>query len=491
MRRAPLVLLLSTVSALSGGCIELTRFDYPFDDEDASIDSGAAADAGGDAALTDAGPDASRRVDAGRDSGADAGAGLDAGPGDAGFPASPCPAPCLGDLYDDVIDGQNTPSGAAGFRFRADDRGALGIAASDLTWDSVDERWEHASVGTSVTRCEAGACPGQDPRSFVLASTTPEPAAFVEWIAPSTGSYRVGGVARELGVAASRLVISREHRHDLVRELAVPTEAAAALEFDVTLSLIAGDVVRVLAERVAAGPSEVALALWVSGPTGGADTCQVAADFDDWSGAASDALQVQCPAAGVDVELSARIGAARPSETTSVSGEFGSAIALASVDTSFARLRGLSGARADLSGDFTLQLWARLDDNSSLFNTFVSNVETEGGQRYVGGVYLETGDFTNAHVEFGASLSEPDDRRRTSTFQPDGGWHFYRLVRSGSVLTLCVDGVDRGQRDVGAGDLGTARSFTLGRFGGEPPQFDGALDEVRLYGGALPCALTP
>ena len=72
-----------------------------------------------------------------------------------------------------------------------------------------------------------------------------------------------------------------------------------------------------------------------------------------------------------------------------------------------------------------------------------------------------------------------------------GDWHFVRVVQTGGNLNLCLDGKQKASVPVPDGQLKTVEALFLARnkYGLPAGQsfFDGSLDDVRLFKGALPC----
>src|SRR5262249_46325812 len=72
-----------------------------------------------------------------------------------------------------------------------------------------------------------------------------------------------------------------------------------------------------------------------------------------------------------------------------------------------------------------------------------------------------------------------------------GTWHFVRVVQTGGNFSLCLDGQPKASTPVPDGQLTTGSPPYLGRnFFGVPAgesHFDGSLDDVRVFKGALPC----
>ncbi|TMQ06848.1 MAG: LamG domain-containing protein [Deltaproteobacteria bacterium] len=72
-----------------------------------------------------------------------------------------------------------------------------------------------------------------------------------------------------------------------------------------------------------------------------------------------------------------------------------------------------------------------------------------------------------------------------------GDWHFVRVVQTGGNLNLCIDGKQKASVPVPDGQLKTIEQLHLARnkFGipAGSSFFDGFLDDVRIFKGALPC----
>ena len=141
--------------------------------------------------------------------------------------------------------------------------------------------------------------------------------------------------------------------------------------------------------------------------------------------------------------------------------------------------------------DTTTQLWLRHDAFVPSYNAVVfSDLDLD----YTGGVgiyvieevppkiYVETCTLaTQTELGF-ASASAP--------FPDDHAWHFVRVVHAGGMVKICVDGQRVASFALPAGKMQSMYPPWVGRNLGWLPQggfFDGAVDDVRVITGALPC----
>jgi hypothetical protein len=93
-----------------------------------------------------------------------------------------------------------------------------------------------------------------------------------------------------------------------------------------------------------------------------------------------------------------------------------------------------------------------------------------------------------------ATVSNPTTIEVADSLTPwpgTGDWHFVRVVQTGGNLNLCLDGKLKASVPVPDGQLKTVEALLLGRnkFGIPAGEsfFDGYLDDVRIFKGALPC----
>jgi hypothetical protein len=72
----------------------------------------------------------------------------------------------------------------------------------------------------------------------------------------------------------------------------------------------------------------------------------------------------------------------------------------------------------------------------------------------------------------------------------NGGWRFVRVVHSGGMVTLCVDGARASSFDRAANALVSTFPPYVGKNVVWTPAgsyYDGAIDDIRVFSGALPC----
>lgn len=481
--RATVCLLIA--SAL-GGCTLISDFDFEFTDED----GGPAMD-GGD---TDAGP----RFDA---AGVDAGPATDAGPGvDAGAPPPRCPMPCLGDATNDWSGAQD--SGALTWRYHEDARGPFGLDFPELaagTFDGIDG-FGAAMAPPLVASCDdnasAAECAGL--AGHLLVRGDPPGGGsdpVISFQAPSRGVIRVQGRIRlPDGVASAeslRVTISRNARHDYAASSTIiPTTTPA--EIDELVDVLPGDRVLVIFEqRTGAMPVPFGVQLWVTRMgVPPEDRCLVGLPFDEPT-----PLRDLCGELDVD-NLTDGIGSP-PGPSTLGAGAsplLGEARDL--VEGQYLRV---GSSPIDYSGDFTVQVWARVTPGASFIQAFYADSTSDAPP---GGVSISMSSGQGYARTFhprgsGTCVSEPVPGvclvgSSLGTIS-EGEWHFFRMSRSTAddEILVCVDGQRRARLAVdGALDLTTSYAPHLGRnvvF--NPAYMDGSLDDVRVYEVALPCEL--
>lgn len=443
------------------GCSALTEFDYAFGDGDAGVTDAGATDAGAtDAGVTDAGPR------------------IDAGPGlDGGVAFTPCPGSCVGDLDEDFEPGDQSFADLS-WRFAADPRDRLGIDHDALGWNAAVSAYTDGTA--SVGRCDDADCP---PGSFAMttsgASGGVDP--VIELTAPSTGVFRLGLGYAHRGGEAAELLITRGHRADAIAIVEVDPLVAEPQQTTIDVFLSMGDRLRIALRARDPGHSPtVAVAPWLADE--GLDTCLGAIDFDTWP-----ALPSEC--AMITTELLDTGGGSPPTESTGPHPDFGSAVRISSADNAYARLDGTTGL--DLSGDFTIQLWAQREEElgtPQLEAIFANAGDDPMATRFAGGLSLDYDAIRPAEaIEMSVFLEDGTIVARSSGYEPGTEWHFYRIVRRDERVELCVDGESVITPFAAAGNLTSTHSARLGRFRSEGVFFTGSIDEVAFFDEALPC----
>lgn len=108
-----------------------------------------------------------------------------------------------------------------------------------------------------------------------------------------------------------------------------------------------------------------------------------------------------------------------------------------------------------------------------------------------GGLAIGVGDMLQASTGTVATPQTVDTADVLTPWPGTGAWHFVRVVQTGGNLNLCLDGTQKGNVTVPDGQLKTRFPLWLGRnrFGlpNNESFFDGSLDDLRIFKGALPC----
>lgn len=474
--RSPWMLILAAVAGLGVAACRQSLFDANVGDDEA--DAGTTPGPDGDPGAPDAdsfAPDA-----------------------DVTEPDSGATTDCLGDIVEDFASTQGGQDGR--WRYREDNRALFG-AYADMSygpWSGVN-----AWVGTggpptpAIVSCPdsptAGACAGMQDRVLLVPSASSmglnDPA--VEWTAPYGGVLSVQGSYRSADGASGpplKILLSRNARHDLLfKDAFNPT--ATPDSFDFTVDVLEGDRLELAVTSSNTGtlvPLGIQLRYVDSGSFPG--DCMFAARFE------TEPLMDECGGVmlnGLDYETDLPSTTAVPS----VSAEFGMARHLEGAEYEPHDYIISTGGGMDYSGDFTIQFWARFDEPPFWQGTIYADwdCDAQGGvaigpndsTMYVGAFHKAPGtDACAAPVPHQFQASRP----------MDGGWHFYRLVRStaSQTLAMCIDGVQRGSVSVpAAADLTSGYAPRLGRVPYAPPYWTGDLDEVRIYKRALPCPTLP
>lgn len=474
----PLVLVLA-----SSGCSFIDSFDYEF------VDGGAGPADGGGAEDGASGGDGGTENDGGA-------------PGDGGGARS-CTDPCLADAVLD-FDGTSQGAGALGWRYLSDFRAEDGLAYGELApGDYMGvASWTDGTPPVALVPCVgsagSGPCAGITDRILMLADAPGDGGDPVLSVtATDAGTWTVE-VRHVESIGPVEMLVSRNGRADLV---AGPLAVSASEEtVSVPVDVLPGDRLFVTARPAAGAPGPVSAAVnvRVSRQLGAPplEDCLFAARF-----AAEAPWEDEC--GGYALSNESVRGAEPTTETTAPAAWLGSAR-----DFQHDALLRVLGARFDYSGDFTVQLWARVDrithyDTTPYLDWSAADPATTGGIT----LQLNPGtpdDIVSAEYLFrhATGLSDPSlecgagagycSGTIAAPLPPVGEWHFYRVVRdtAADVVRFCIDG-----RQVGTGvlpgdvDISNPRSPVLGTLDtiSSDPTFDGAVDDVRIFRRALPC----
>jgi hypothetical protein len=401
----------------------------------------------------------------------------DGGGGGGGDDDNPlaCPDPCVANAAGD-FDGTPAPTH---WRFVEDSRDRR-WAEMTASGDGVVGADSANAIATCAAHPDAAACaalPGALLVSSSGSTSGADPA--VEFTAPSNQVLALAvHVFVPDGSADQVIRLYRNSREDV---LATSTATAGTtLDMPITVDALAGDRILVAMAPSGAGAADVGVHFFV---TDAAMTfpqsCQLAVSFDSPSGTGV-ANACGMPFVNNDYNAGTMIPAALTGGPFAEQHQ-GAQIAMNTYYT--------GGDLLDKSGDVTIQMWVRLDmldgvDAGFAFSDY--DLDNAGGVAVVfydnAGTQFEVStcispsplDFTGDHVAYAA----------------DGMWHFIRVVHTNGTVSTCIDGTRAMRFPLAAGKLASTFKPYLGRDVVWTPSgafFAGALDDVRVFKGALPC----
>jgi hypothetical protein len=143
------------------------------------------------------------------------------------------------------------------------------------------------------------------------------------------------------------------------------------------------------------------------------------------------------------------------------------------------------------SGDSTTQLWLRHDAFVDTYNTVIysdDDLDNTGGLTIY--VLNQSPPKLGAETCTGVTQTTLDFAWADGAFPDDHAWHFVRVVHTNGMVKVCVDGVRTASYALPAGKMQSMFPPWLGRNLNWTPQggfLDGAIDDVRVIGAALPC----
>jgi hypothetical protein len=366
--------------------------------------------------------------------------------------------------------------------------------------------WTDTTPPPAIVRCldHAGASECAGIGDTLLMAADPRPMAgggdpTLEATAPDDATLQVSVRSRAAdgaaGSGALELLVARNARSDLValRRFVPGTTEESVL---VPVEALAGDrlFVTVRPEAGSAGPvgADVRISRYVEGPALG--DCLFAATFD-----VPDPLVERCH----DYELlnEAETGKMPSDGTPSLVPWLGQAR-----DMPLGSLIRVAGATLDYTGDFTVQMWVRIDSNG-YFSTCIYSDWSAFDPATAGGVALSLDPNDGAELTAGFIFPDGGSVPSHPAITCSGGsctgsitaalpgldeWHFYRIARStnDAEVIFCIDGQEVGSAPLaGDADISAPRNPTLGTFDviSLDATFDGAIDDVRILRRALPC----
>lgn len=398
---------------------------------------------------------------------------------DDGNGSGTCNAPCLADA---AVDFDGTATGKTKmWRYLDDHR--------DRTWNAMaptSTTMTGADPANRITSCAAnhGAAACAMLSNALLVSSSGATSAAdpaIEFTAPAQQVLKLGVKAFMASGADQRIRLYRNGRPDaLFTGLAT---AGTLLEQTVTVDALAGDRFLVAMAPMTAGASDVAIQ-FIASSAGMLfpQTCLLAVGFADATGnIASDLCH--------SVSFTHFDAAFAPLAVKLGDDPFGATNAAADVvlGTDFETEQAIPQ-----NTTLTVQLWARQRTMPTEDVWLISDMDLTDNA--TGGLALGVSRFGMLDASTGTKSVPMMPIETADALTPwpgPGDWHFIRVVQAGGNLTLCLDGKQKSSVPVPDGQLKTVEPLLMGRNKFGIPRgesfFDGLLDDVRVFKGALPC----
>lgn len=406
------------------------------------------------------------------------------GGGDSSVPAS-CPTPCLADA---AADFDGSPRGSTGvWRYLDDMRTRawtpMGGDINEMTGAGMNR------ITTCAKHGSAAACADLSGALLVTSSgatTLADPA--LELTNDANRNIQLTLRVRVPSGAPEQLVrLYRNSREDtLVTALALP---GVTLDQLVKIDALAGDRFLLAMAPMAMGATDVAVQMFAN-PTGAVFPvdCQSAYSFETPSTMATKVSDL-CHA---NTMTSFDFNTTPPDPVVRGAGPFPElGMALKLVESKYSEATTVT----ERPGDSTMQMWVKVDtmppQNTGAWAFADEDLDVAGGLGVV--IFDDTG--TSPMIQFGTCTqgSPPGPLMFAETvvsYPMPTAWHFLRVVHKGGTVTACVDGVKKGSFALPTGKMASTIKPRLGRnLFGLPggAHLDGRIDDVRLFGVALPC----
>ena len=389
--------------------------------------------------------------------------------------ASTCTAPCVGDASGDFTTGTHM------WRYLEDHR--------DRTWvpmvsDGATGKMGAADNNNRIAVCTSGrteaactALPGALLISSAGATAPADPA--IELTTPMNQVVTISlKVFVPPGAQEQQVRLYRNAREDVL--YTGTAQPGMPLETAITIDTLQAERLLFSLAPTAMGVQYVGVQMFVSG-TGAVfpKDCQLALSF---SGAMGNTVENSC-GAGVFTATDYNTGAVAPTLAAGPFMEMGKAADIVPdkyyVGTNLA-------LRQD---DSTLQFWLRHDALVPSYAAWpFSDLDLDSG----GGIGVAIYDQSGMKLEVNwctdpVNLAFGGDRMAYPT---DNKWHFLRVVQKGAVVNVCLDGKKQFSFAAPQGKLASTFRPHLGRNVVWTPSgafYDGGIDDVRIFTGALPC----
>jgi concanavalin A-like lectin/glucanase superfamily protein len=422
-----------------------------------------------------------------------AGQGDDAGGTDSGVVPTACPSDCIGNAGADFPGGASSP-----WRYLEDHRTPPSWTAMTGTTTMMG-----TDPGNRITSCAANptavACSAL-PEALLVSSAgaTSKADPAIEFTAPKKQVIQLSLHAFVPGGAADQTIrLYRNSREDVL--FTGTAIAGTTLAHAITLDALAGDRFLVAVAPTGNGATDVGLQLFVNDTRATfPSTCQLALPFTS-PASPTTTTGDQCRGAvftHYDYAPTPLPGTMTVTTATFGTGPFQQQVSALDLHPT-EMLASFTGKVLDWSHDITVQFWVQLRQPASLgvLARLFTDVDVDAGggidislvMRVTGSLVLDVTactDPTTNMVKFGdTSIAYPTN----------GSWQFVRVVRTGSMVYVCLNGQRMTSLTVDPNlppSFMTFNAPTLGKNladASESAVFDGLLDDVRAISGALPC----
>lgn len=432
----------------------------------------------------------SRNTDAGDKNSIDASTSvIDAGPKADADPAAPdagptprtCVAPCLADPISDYDTKQGGLTG--NWNYLSNDRSYPRIADTDLIYGTYGgvPAWVTAGGAPAILNCfvtpDQGACANLDTGLvFVPGPVSGGSDPVLVFEVPNNGSYQLTGTVKtapvEVQAETNVVTISRNSAYDLLS--VAKAVGATSVEVDLAIEAVKGDDIQItLSGTLPSTPVAIDFNLSSADFPG---TCQMALTFDGNS-----PLTDHCAGKTFTREFDDQVAGGVSTSGASVHGNLGFA-------EHFVYGQNLeSTSIMDYDDDFTIQYWLKREATAGSRVYGDVHIGNKGGMTLY--IIEAPGDDNLCFYYNDGSAGTPVACIEFPIHDTD--WHFLRLTRElAGDVEICVDGVSVGQQNEGSGFPMTSNSpVSLAGVSASNAELQGAMDDIRVFKQALPCAL--